>query len=121
MAGPDLPVYLLSGYFAGPLGWLVDGRVDVDVTTRWQPDDNDPELDMQCHLVAHDFTAELPEELAGLTRTVVEPAVAALNTTQENLPIEFDLKMRKDAFEGQLSPFAAGLAEAISQASDRKR
>jgi hypothetical protein len=128
----DLPVHLLSGYFAGPLGWFVDGRIDVNVTTRWRPDDNDPELEMHWRLLAHDFAAQfpketqlpeenqLPEELAGLKRAVVEPAIAALNTTQENLPIEFDLVMRKDAFEGQLSPFAAGLAEAISQASGTK-
>src|SRR5262249_35495037 len=32
-----LPIHVLSGYFTGPLGWLVDGRVDVDVTTHWRP------------------------------------------------------------------------------------
>ena len=59
----DLPVYVLSGYFAGPLSWLVDGRFDVDVTTRWQPDDNEAELEMHCRLVAHGFAADVPEEL----------------------------------------------------------
>jgi hypothetical protein len=116
----DMPIHVLSGYFAGPLGWLVDGRVDVDVTTRWLPPDDQPELEMHCHLVARGFAAEVPEGLAALERIVVEPAVAVLNRSQANLPIEFDLVMNKAAFMGQLSPLAAGLAAAISEASAQK-
>ena len=116
----DLPIHVLSGYFAGPLGWLVDGRVDVDVTTRWMPDDSQPELEMHCHLVARGFAAQVPEGLAALERLIVEPSVAVLNRSEADLPIEFDLVMQKDAFKGQLSPLAAGLAVAISEASGQK-
>ncbi|MGD9634180.1 MAG: hypothetical protein AB7G28_11400 [Pirellulales bacterium] len=114
----DLPVYVLSGYFAGPLSWLVDGRLDVDVTTRWRPDDNDPELEMHCHLVAHGFAADVPEQLKALQK-VFEPALAALNDSNARLPIEFDATMSKEAFRGQLSPLAAGLAEVLAQASGK--
>lgn len=114
----DLPVYVLGGFATGPLAWLVDGRLDVDVTTRWRPDDLDPELEMHCHLVAHGFTADVPEELKILQK-VVEPTLNALNQANTRLPIEFDVTMSKDAFRGQLSPLAAGLAEVFTQASTK--
>ena len=114
----DLPVYLLGGFATGPLAWLVDGRLDVDVTTRWRPDDRDPELEMHCHLVAHGFAADVPEELKALQK-VVEPALAALNESNARLPIEFDVTMSKEAFRGQLSPLSAGLAEVLAQASGK--
>ena len=44
----DLPVHIVSGYFTGPLSWLVDGRLDVEVTTRWRRDESDPSLEMHC-------------------------------------------------------------------------
>ena len=93
----DLPVYVLGGFATGPLAWLVDGRLDVDVTTRWRPDDNDAELEMHCHLVAHGFAADVPEQLKVLQK-VVEPTLAALNEANARLPIEFDVTMSKDAF-----------------------
>lgn len=112
----DLPVYVLGGFATGPLSWLVDGRLDVDVKTRWRPDDNDAELDMHCHLVAHGFTADVPDQLKVLQK-VVEPTLNALNEANTRLPIEFDVTMSKDAFRGQLSPLAAGLADVFAQAS----
>lgn len=112
----DLPVYVLGGFATGPLSWLVDGRLDVDVTTRWRPDDNDAELEMHCHLVAHGFTADVPDQLKVLQK-VVEPTLNALNEANTRLPIEFDVTMSKDAFRGQLSPLAAGLADVFAQAT----
>ncbi len=112
----DLPVYVLSGYFAGPLAWLVDGRLDVDVTTRWHPVDNDAELEMHCHLIAHGFAADVPEQLKVLEK-VIEPTLATLNKANARLPIEFDVTMSKEAFRGHLSPLAAGLADVFAQAS----
>jgi len=112
----DVPVHLLSGYFAGPLSWLVDGQLDVDVTTRWRSDESDPELEMHCYLVAHGFAANVPDQLPILQK-VAKPALTVLNQSSTRLPIEFDVTMQKDAFRGQLSPLAAGLAEALAQAS----
>jgi hypothetical protein len=115
----DLPVHIVSGYFTGPLGWLVDGRLDVEVTTRWRRDESDPNLEMHCALMAHGFAAELPEELAKIQKLFVEPAVDVLNQSQRELPLEFDLVMQKDAFRDQLSPIAAGLVDAIVHASTK--
>lgn len=115
----DMPVHLVSGYFTGPLGWLVDGRLDVEVTTRWRRDESDPNLEMHCILKAHGFAAELPEELAKIQKLFVEPAVDALNQSQRQLPLEFDLVMQKDAFRDQLSPITAGLVDAMVQASTK--
>jgi hypothetical protein len=112
----DLPVYLLGGFTKGPLAWLVDGRLDVDVTTRWQPDDKDSELDMQCHVEAHGFTADVPEQFKVLQK-IVEPTLNTLNQTNTRLPLEFNVTMSKEAFRGQLSPLAAGLSEVFVQAS----
>jgi hypothetical protein len=112
----DVPVHLLSGYFAGPLSWLVDGQLDLDVTTRWRSDESDPELEMHCHLVAHGFAANVPDQLPILQK-FAEPALAALGQSTARLPMKFDLTMQKDAFRDQLSPLAAGLAEALSHAS----
>jgi hypothetical protein len=112
----DLPVYVLSGYFAGPLAWLVDGRLDLDVTTRWKPDDNDAELEMHCRLIAHGFAADVPDQLKVLEK-VVEPTLTALNDVNARLPMEFDVTMSKEAFRGQLSPLAAGMADVFAQAS----
>jgi hypothetical protein len=114
----DLPVYVLGGFATGPLAWLVDGRLDVDVTTRWRPDDNDAELEMHCHLVAHGFAADVPEELKVLQK-VVEPTLNALNQVNARVPIEFNVTMSKDAFKGQLSPLASGLADMFAQASTK--
>ena len=112
----DLPVYLLSGFTTGPLAWLVDGRLDVDVTTRWRPDDNDQELDMQCHVEAHGFTADVPDQFKVLQK-IVEPTLNTLNQTNTRLPLKFNVTMNKEAFRGQLSPLAAGLSEVFVQAS----
>jgi hypothetical protein len=112
----DLPVYLLSGFTTGPLSWLVDGRLDVDVTTRWQPDDNDSELKMQCHFEAHGFTADVPDQFKVLQR-IVEPTLNTLSQTDTRLPLKFNVTMNKEAFRGQLSPLAAGLSEVVVQGS----
>jgi Yeast mitochondrial distribution and morphology (MDM) proteins len=112
----DVPVHLLSGYFAGPLSWLVDGQLDVDVTTSWRSDESDPELQMHCYVVAHGFAANIPDQLPVLQK-IAEPALAVLGQSTARLPMEFVLTMPKDAFRGQLSPLAAGLAEALAQGS----
>lgn len=114
----DLPVYVLGGFATGPLAWLVDGRMDVDVTTRWRPDDNAAELEMHCHLVAHGFAADVPDQLKVLQK-VVEPTLNALNQANARVPIEFDVTMSKEAFRGQISPLASGLAEVLAQASSK--
>jgi hypothetical protein len=112
----DLPVYVLSGYFAGPLAWLVDGRLDLDVTTRWHPDDHDAELEMHCRLIAHGFAADVPDQLKVLEK-VAEPTLTALHDVNARLPMEFDVTMSKEVFRGQLSPLAAGMADVFAQAS----
>jgi hypothetical protein len=115
--GRDLPIHAVGQYFTGPLSWLVDGRIDIEVITSWRPAEPDPELKMHCQFVAHDFAAAVPPDLKLIERAVIEPAVAMLNANRRKLPLEFDLTMRRSDFAGQITLFAAGLREAIGNAA----
>lgn len=118
--GQGLPIHVVGDYFSGPLAWLVDGRLDINATTKWKPADDNPQLDMHCQLVAHDFKAGPPPQLKPVERAMLEPAFALLNRNSANLPLELDLVMHKNDFDGQLTIMKSELMEAIGGAAETK-
>ncbi len=112
----DLPLALAGQRISAPLGGRVDGLVDADIRTRWQPEDESKDLKMHCRLLAHNFTVYMPN---GLVQRAAGSAMAS--RVPRNMPMEFDLVMNKRVFDGQTSFVATGILDSIGEKASRQR
>jgi hypothetical protein len=112
----DLPLSLLGRRISAPLGGRVDGLVDANIQTRWQPSDESTELKMHCSLLAHDFTMRMPNNPIA---RAAGPAMAS--RVPRNVPLEFDLVMSKQSLEGQTSLIDTGILDRIGEEASRER
>jgi hypothetical protein len=112
----DLPLSLLGRRISAPLGGRVDGLVDANIQTSWQPSDESTELKMRCRLVAHNFSVQMPNN------PIARAAGPAMATrVPRNVPLEFDLAMNKQVFDGQTSLLDSGILESIGNEASRQR
>jgi hypothetical protein len=112
----DLPLSILGQRISAPLGGRVDGLVDANIHSRWHPHDESTELKMHCRLLAHHFTMYMPNNPIA---RAAGPAMAS--RAPRNLPLEFDLVMNKQSFDGQTSFLATGILESIGKEASRQR
>jgi hypothetical protein len=112
----DLPLSLLGQRISAPLGGRVDGVVDADIRTLWQPQDESTELKMHCNLLAHDLALYMPN---GAFQRVAGSAMAS--RVPRSMPMEFDLAMNKQSFDGQTSLVETGILERIGEEANRNR
>ncbi len=112
----DLPLSLLGQRISAPLGGRVDGLVDADIRTHWQPQDESTDLKMHCQLLAHNFTMYMPNNPIA---RAAGPAMAS--RAPRNVPLEFDLVMNKQSFDGQTSLLSTGILERIGEEAGRQR
>lgn len=112
----DLPLSLFGQRISAPLGGRVDGLVDADIRTRWLPQDESTDLKMRCQLLAHNFTMYMPNNPIA---RAAGPAMAS--RVPRNVPLEFDLVMNKQSFDGQSSLLATGVLERIGDEASRQR
>jgi hypothetical protein len=112
----DLPLSLLGQRISAPLGGRVDGVVDADIRTLWQPQDESTELKMNCRLLAHNLTLYMPN---GALQRAAGSAMAS--RVPRSVPMEFNLAMNKQAFDGQTSLLETGILESIGQEASRQR
>jgi hypothetical protein len=110
-----LPLSLLGRRISAPLGGRVEGLVDANIQTRWQPEDDSTELKMHCGLLAHNFTMRMPNNPIA---RAAGPAMAS--RVPRNVPLEFDLVMNEEAFDGQTSLLDTGLLERIGDEASRQ-
>jgi hypothetical protein len=112
----DLPLSLLGQRISAPLGGRVDGVVDADIRTLWQPQDESAELKMHCRLLAHNLVLYMPN---GALQRAAGSAMAS--RVPRSMPMEFDLAMNKQVFEGQTSLLETGILESIGDEASRHR
>jgi hypothetical protein len=112
----ELPLALSGRRISAPLGGRVDGLVNADIHTRWQPQDESTELKMHCRLLAHSFTMYMPNNPIA---RAAGPAMAS--RVPRNVPMEFDLALDKRAFDGETSFLATGILERIGEEASRQR
>jgi len=113
--GDGLPVELLGAYLGGPLNWVTAGRLDIDVTDRWQLGDS-AEIEMHWDVVLRDVKAEVPPDASRMTRVVAQPTVALLNKHSVRLPLKFDVVVDRERFHFAASPEAMELGRTIGDA-----
>ncbi|HEY3391465.1 MAG TPA: hypothetical protein VGK58_02070, partial [Lacipirellulaceae bacterium] len=112
----DLPLSLVGQRVRVPLGGRVDGLVDANIRTTWQPEDESTQLKMHCSLLAHSLTVYMPN---GMVQRAAGSAMAS--RVPRYMPMEFDLVMNKSSFDGQTSLLATGILESISNEASRQR
>jgi hypothetical protein len=111
-----LPLSLLGRRISAPLGGRVEGLVNANIQTRWQPQGESKELKMHCGLLAHNFTMRMPNN------PIARAAGPAMATrVPRNVPLEFDLVMNEEAFDGQTSLLDSGILERIGEEASRQR
>ena len=112
----DLPLELMGQRISAPLGGQVDGLVDADIRTHWQPEDDSTDLNMHCRLLAHNFTVHMPN---GLVQRAARPAM--VSRIPRNMSMEFDLVMNERVFDGQTSILATGILDSIGERATQQR
>lgn len=109
----SLPLDKVGAYIGGPLNWMQDGQLAVDVIHTWKRGSG-IEIKMHYDLMLRGVRAVVPDDLSRPAKVVAIPIVAYLNKRGEELPLRFDLVINKDGFEGTYSIEAAGLWRALS-------
>lgn len=117
--GHDLPLRFLAEYAGGGFAWFRSGTAEVDVVDSWK-DDESREIESRWKLRLKAFTAEVPAGMTGWKRPIAEAVVAYLNRHPVVLPLEFDLTINKESFEGATSVEATGLLVAMGEALAKK-
>jgi hypothetical protein len=112
----DMPLALVGQRVSAPLGGRVDGLVDANIRTTWQPEEESTQLKMHCSLLAHNFSLHLPN---GPLQRAAGSAMAS--RVPRSMPMEFDLVMNKSSFDGQTSLLATGILESIGNEANRQR
>jgi hypothetical protein len=118
----EVPVELMSTYIGGPLRWLDDGNVDLDVTSLWeqrQPDGRG-DIEMNWSFIFKDIQAQVPATAGRIERTIAKPVVAYFQKHTDRLPITFGFTVDKDQFEGHASLEAVGLWRSVKEALIKK-
>ena len=109
----SLPLDKVGAYIGGPLKWMQDGQLAVEVIHTWKRG-SDIEIRMHYDLMLRGVRAVVPDDLSRPAKAVAIPIVAYLNKRGEELPLRFDLVINKDGFDGTYSIEAAGLWRALS-------
>jgi len=109
-----IPVAALRDFVGGPLTWIKEGQVDVDVRDSWRRGSS-TEIEMDWRLAFRNVRAEVPADAGILTRAVAEPVTRYINAHSSPLVVAFKLVVTEDQFEGAWSLDAAGLARAVAQ------
>ncbi|MHC4213172.1 MAG: AsmA family protein [Planctomycetota bacterium] len=118
----ELPVEFMSAYIGGPLRWLEDGKVDLDVTSLWeqtQPDDQ-PDIEMNWSFIFKDIQAQVPAGAGRIESAIAKPVVAYFNEHADRLPISFGFTVNKGQFKGHASLEAVGLWREVKEAIIKK-
>lgn len=95
----DLPVAVLAAYFGKPFDWFEKGEVDISVENRWKDG-----ITMNWSLVFRDFHVRAPAGTDAKTKMSLAPLLFFMNRHAEHLPLEFDLKLKKDDNRFDSSP-----------------
>ena len=111
----NLPLRFLADYAGGGFAWFRSGRADFDVTDSWK-DGEGREIDSHWKLHLKAPVAEVPATLTGWRRPIATAVAAFVNRHPVNLPLEFDLKINRDEFDGAVSLEASGLLAAAGGA-----
>lgn len=95
-----LPVPLVAPYLGGPITWIREGTVDLEVTDRWQTDGEGrpKEIHMHWTVVFRDVRAEAPKELGLWSKAVAVPVLALLNRKGKELKLEFEFEADPEGF-----------------------
>ena len=115
----NLPLRFLADYAGGGFAWFRSGRADFDVTDSWK-DGDAREIDSHWKLHLKAPVAEVPAALTGWKRPIATAVVAFVNRHPVDLPLEFDLKINRDEFDGAVSVEASGLLAAAGGAIAKK-
>lgn len=110
-----IPLALVREYVGGPFEWIKSGSVEVDVDDSWRMVSS-TEIDMHWKIVLRDIQAEVPSNLPASTKAIAEAFVKYLNEHAKELPIEFNVTINENQFEGTWSLEAAGLSKEIVNA-----
>lgn len=110
----DLPLRFLSDYAGGGFAWFRSGRADLDAAATWSEESR--EINSHWKIRLKSPVAQVPDSIEGWKRPLAEAAAAFVNRHPPELPLEFDLAMSRDQFDGALSVEATGLFTALGGA-----
>lgn len=114
----DLPLRFLADYAGGGFAWFRSGRADVDVADSWNEESR--EIDSHWRIGLKSPVAHVPDTVEGWKRPIAEAAAGFINRHPAGLPLEFDLRINRDEFDGALSVEASGLLSAVGGAFARR-
>ncbi|HUT31320.1 MAG TPA: hypothetical protein VMX13_16120 [Sedimentisphaerales bacterium] len=114
----DVPIEFISTYVGGPLRWIQQARLGVEVRSLLGGEERPGtgRIAMGWSFVLSDIRAEVPGGIGRLQRVVATPVVAYLNRHAERLPLSFGFVFEEGRFEGRASLETVGLWEAVEHA-----
>ena len=121
--GEALPAHVVGAYLGGPFRWIEEGKVDLDVTDRWQVGDiASPSLDaadiaMDWKLVFRDLRIAPPPDASAMQRKLGEPVAKFLTAHGDRVALDFELTLNARQFAGRASVETAGLLKDLAKAA----
>lgn len=110
-----LPAELLAAYVGGPLAWIADGTVDVEVDDAWSLD-APKYLRMDWRLRTHRLALVPAEELSGLPARVVSALAPRLAERGGELDLRWQLDADPERFATAQSLDATGVGDLVASA-----
>ena len=110
----SFPVELLAAYIGGPMVFIVDGGMELEVKNYWWTDGK-PGVRMDWNLTIRNIKAKLPEDYSpdGLVGRLAGPVVAYINDHPGELNFQFRLDFEEEAFRDVESLEEAGVWKAV--------
>jgi distribution and morphology protein 31 len=132
---------LISTSSSGPISWITEGTIDIDMDLQFYDDyweegwhyhldtntqsgyysrdslHETPPLFLFVNLKMNNLKADIPigtDQLTLIKKALVIPVVAYMNTNYTSIPLNFEVHVPKEQFNGSWSPWEAGLFDAIS-------
>jgi hypothetical protein len=118
-----LPAQVVGPYLGGPFGWIEEGKIDLDVTDRWQLENiASPRLDaadiaMDWNLVFRDLKIAPPPHASAMQRKLGEPVAKFLTAHGDRVALEFELTLNAGQFAGRASVETSGLLKDLAKAA----
>ncbi|HVW02845.1 MAG TPA: hypothetical protein VHB77_20975 [Planctomycetaceae bacterium] len=118
-----LPANVVAPYLGGPFRWMAEGKVDLDVTDRWQVGDidsprfEDADIDMDWKLVFRELKISPPPDASVTQRKLGEPIAKFLTAHGDRVALGFEFSLKGRQFAGRVSIETAGLLKDLAQAA----
>ncbi len=110
-----LPIDVAAYAIGPPLAWLQEGKLDFALEEEASPPSSEM-LQMKCQIRLRDLMVSVPENLPIQAQVAAAAVTGWLETHDRSLELEFPITMNTRQFANRLSPWGAGLEQAVANA-----